>query len=209
MSTPNQSALPRPRLVVLAAGNGSNLQALWNAVDAGQLDAEIVLVVSHRTDAFALERAKNRGVATAVRTLAEEKAAGGSRASYDVWLTDTVRAANPDLVVCAGWMLIVGEPFLTVFAGRAINLHPALPGAFIGKDAIGQAFAAFQRGEVAETGVMVHEVVADLDAGAPIAVEHVPIARDDTVETLTSRMHAAEHRVLVRAVRIKLGQSTS
>ena len=197
-----------PRLVVLAAGNGSNLQAILDAIDAGQLRAQVVLVVSHRADVFALERARSCGIATAVQTLAAIKAQGGTRADLDAWLTATVAAAHPDLVVCAGWMLILGEPFLTAFHGRAINLHPALPGAFVGKDAIGQAWAAAQRGEVRETGAMVHEVIAELDAGAPIAVTKVAIAEGESLESLTARIHAAEHTLLVTAIRQKLGQST-
>ena len=193
------------RLVVLAAGHGSNLQAIFDAIDAGQLAAEVVLVVSHRADAHALIRAQTRGIATAVHTLAAMKAQGGTRGDFDAWLTETVARAQPDLVVCAGWMLILGEPFLTTFAGRAINLHPALPGAFIGKDAIGQAWEAAQRGEVSETGVMVHEVVADLDAGAPIAVRHVPIVPGEPIDALTARIHAVEHEVLVAAIAQKLG----
>ncbi len=197
------------RLVVLAAGHGSNLQAIFHAIAARQLIAEVVLVVSHRPDAHALERARALGVATAARTLADVRAEGGTRADFDVWLTATVAAAQPDLVVCAGWMLILGEPFLSTFAGRALNLHPALPGAFIGKDAIGQAWQAAQRGEIRETGVMVHEVVAELDAGAPVAVARVPVLAGEPQAALEARMHAAEHEVLIAAIRKKLGQSTS
>lgn len=199
---------PKPaRLVVLAAGQGSNLQAIFDAIDRGQLAVEIGLVVSHRTDARALDRARTRGVATAVNTLAAVKAAGGTRDDFDQWLTDTVRAAEPDLVVCAGWMLILGQVFLTAFAGRAINLHPALPGAFVGKDAIAQAWQAAQRGEVSETGVMVHDVIAELDAGAPIAVRRLAILPNESLEALTARVHAVEHEVLVHAIAAKLRQS--
>ncbi len=196
------------RLVVLAAGQGSNLQAIYDAIARAELAAEVVLVVSHRADAHALVRAQQHGSATAVNTLAAVKQAGGARQDFDHWLTQTVLAAKPDLVVCAGWMLILGSPFLETFAGRAINLHPALPGAFVGKDAIGQAWIAGERGDVWETGVMVHEVIAEMDAGAPIEVAHVPLIRGESMENLTLRIHAVEHRVLVTAIRKKLGQQT-
>ena len=192
------------RIVVLAAGNGSNLQAIFDAIARGALQAEVVLVVSHRLDAHALERARLRGVPTAAHTLAAVKAQGGTRDDFDRWLAETVAAAKPDLIVCAGWMLILGEQFLQPWGARTVNLHPALPGAFAGKDGIGDAWRAAQQGEITETGVMVHEVVAELDAGTPIAVERVPIDRGESLEALTERMHAAEHRVLVQAIALKL-----
>ena len=144
------------RLVVLAAGNGSNLQAIFDAIDARRLTATVALVVSHRPEAYALVRAQSRGVPTQCETLAAVRVRGGTRDDFDRWLAQTVERAKPDLVVCAGWMLLLGEPFLKQFGPRTINLHPALPGAFVGKDAIGQAWRAAQRGDIAETGVMVH-----------------------------------------------------
>jgi phosphoribosylglycinamide formyltransferase len=199
------------RIVVLAAGQGSNLQAIFDAIDTGTLEAEVVLVVSHRLDAYALERAATRGVRTAVQTLAAVKAQGGTRDDFDRWLAASVAAAKPDLIVCAGWMLILGAPFLQPWGARTVNLHPALPGAFAGKDGIGDAWRAAQEhyargGGETGTGVMVHEVVAELDAGTPVAVEHVGIRRGESLESLTERMHAAEHLVLVRAIRLKLAQ---
>ncbi len=192
------------RLVVLAAGQGSNLQAIFQAIDDGKLSVDVALVVSHRSDAYALVRAAVRGIATAVQTLTAIKAAGGSRDDFDRWLTATIAEVEPDLIVCAGWMLILGSDFLRAHGGRTINLHPALPGAFIGKDAILQAWQAAQRGEVNETGVMVHEVIAELDAGAPIAVRQVPILPGESLQSLTERIHAVEHDVLIDAIRLKL-----
>lgn len=203
------------RLVVLAAGNGSNLQAIFDAIDAGKLDAEVVLVVSHKPQAYAMIRAQLRGVPTACQTLAAVKAEGGTRDDFDRWLAGVVAKAAPDLVVCAGWMLILGAEFLTPLGDRTINLHPSLPGAFVGKDAIGDAwraaqvhYAQGQDGDVA-TGVMVHEVVAELDAGTPIAVERLSIASGESLDSLTARMHVAEHAVLVRAIGLRLAQLTT
>lgn len=201
---------PPARLVVLVAGNGSNLQAILDAIADARLAAEVVLVVSHRENAYALTRAARHGVATAVRTLAATLAAGGSREDYDAQLAALVATARPDLVVCAGWMLILGPRFLRPFGALTINLHPALPGTFVGKDAILRAWEAAQRGELATTGVMVHRVIADLDAGEPLAVEEVAIAPGETLEALTGRMHAAEHRVLIAAIARELaGESAA
>lgn len=189
------------RLVVLISGGGSNLQALIDAIAAGTLAAEIVLVVSNREDAFGLERARRAGIATLALPLKPWLAAGRSRADYDADVATRVAAAKPDLIVLAGWMHVLSRAFLDRFPKKVINLHPALPGAFPGIHAIERALAAYKRGEIAHTGVMVHHVIPEVDAGAALATVTVPINPDDTIETLSARLHAAEHRLLVDAVR--------
>lgn len=189
------------RLVVLISGNGSNLQALIDAIRMKVLDAEIVLVVSNRKDAFGLVRAEKAGIPTHYMPLKPYTAAGRTRADYDADLAQIVGEAAPDWVVLAGWMHILSSAFLDRFPYRVVNLHPALPGKFPGAHAIEEAFAAFQRGEIKQTGCMVHLVPDEaVDAGPVIGVAEVPIYRTDTLETLANRMHQAEHKLLVQSL---------
>ena len=188
------------RLAVLISGNGSNLQSLIDHIAGGDLEAEIALVVSNRPDAFGVERAKRAGIDVAVLPLDVVTARSGDRSAYDIELADLVAAKAPDLIVLAGWMLILGNGFLDRFPGRVINLHPAMPGAFPGTKAIERAHRAYQRGEIKRTGVMVHHVIPEVDAGPVVTMEPVPIYPDDTVDDLEERVHLVEHNLIVAAV---------
>ena len=188
------------RLAVLISGNGSNLQALIDNISSGDLDAEIAVVVSNRSDAYGLERATEAGIPVEVLPLAKVMDQAADRAAYDTELAGLVASYSPDLVVLAGWMLILGVNFLDRFPDRVLNLHPAMPGAFPGTNAIARAHAAFGRGEIKRTGVMVHRVVAEVDAGPVITMEPVPIYPDDTVADLEERVHFVEHNLIVAAV---------
>jgi phosphoribosylglycinamide formyltransferase-1 len=191
------------RIVVLASGNGSNFQAIVDAVavtDAAHtvLDASVVGIVCNRPDAFVLERASAAQVASVVLTRID----GESREGYDARLADVVEAMAPDIVVLAGWMRLLSMPFLARFPRRVINLHPALPGQFPGTRAIERALESAQRGEIDHTGVMVHYVPDEgVDDGPVIETASVVIHPDDTVETLSERVHAAERATLVDALR--------
>jgi formyltetrahydrofolate-dependent phosphoribosylglycinamide formyltransferase len=189
----------------MISGNGSNLQALIDHTTAGTLDAEITAVVSNRLDAYGLERARHAGIPTEVLSLSSFKQQGGSRTAYNSKLADLVAGYSPDLVILAGWMLILGDEFLRRFPGRVINLHPALPGAFPGTNAIARAHEAFHRGEIKHTGVMVHGVVPEVDAGSLIVSEPVPIFRGESVADLEERIHFVEHNLIVAAVDRLLG----
>lgn len=187
--------------VVLISGNGSNLQALIDAIRMKALDASIVCVVSNRKAAFGLARAEKAGVPTRYFPLKPYLDAGRTRAEYDGDLAALVAAYKPDWVVLAGWMHILCAAFIERFPYRVVNLHPALPGKFPGAHAIEEAFAAFQRGEIKQTGCMVHLVPDEaVDAGPVIGVAEVPIYRMDTLEMLTNRMHQAEHKLLVQSL---------
>lgn len=188
---PHQPGEPA-RLVVMISGNGSNLQAILEACPS--LHATVVCVVSNKASAYGLERARLAGVAG----IAKPRQAGQDRRAYDAELADLVDSYSPDWIVLAGWMRVLSREFLDRFPGRVINLHPALPGAFPGTDAIERAFAAYQRGEITQTGVMVHLVPDEgIDSGPVLGQEVVPILPTDSLETLTSRVHAVEHRLLV------------
>lgn len=189
------------KIAVLISGNGSNLQAMIDAIRDRILPAEIVVVVSNRSQAYGLQRAERAGIPTRVQTLKPYQDAGRSRNEYDADLAALLKEYRPDWVVLAGWMLLLSSDFLDRFPYRVINLHPALPGKFPGTHAIERAFAAYQAGEIKETGVMVHLVPDEqVDAGPVLEMATVPIYPSDTVETLETRMHQAEHQALVRAL---------
>jgi formyltetrahydrofolate-dependent phosphoribosylglycinamide formyltransferase len=189
------------RLVVLVSGSGTNLQAVLDACREGRVDATTELVVSNRREAFALERAARAGVATAYHPLRPYREDGRGREAYDADLAGIVARARPDWVVLAGWMHVLSPAFLDRFPGRVVNLHPALPGAFPGASAVADALAAHGRGEVGHTGVMVHLVPdAGVDDGPVLASRRVAIEADDTHETLSERIHAVEHELLVEVL---------
>lgn len=193
------------RLVVLASGSGSNLQALIDATVDGRLDATIEAVYVNRRSAYARERADNHGIVQDFVPLGpyrdrhlEPRAA---REAYDADLADRVAAHAPDAIVLAGWMHLFTDAFLGRFPNRVVNLHPALPGTFPGAQAIEDAWEASERAGLEETGVMVHLVPDEgVDDGPVLLSEAVPIRSDDTRDTLEERIHAVEHRLLVEAV---------
>jgi phosphoribosylglycinamide formyltransferase-1 len=186
------------RLVVLISGNGSNLQAILDACASGELNAQVVAVISNQADAFGLERARRANVPA----LAKPKPKEQDRRAYDAELAQWVASYQPDYVVLAGWMRILSSAFLDGFPDRVINLHPALPDAFPGTHAIERAFHAYQRGEIQHTGVMVHLVPDEgVDNGPVLAQEIVPIFPDDTIETLEAKIHQVEHRLLVHTLK--------
>ncbi|MCL4862818.1 MAG: phosphoribosylglycinamide formyltransferase [Caldilineaceae bacterium] len=190
------------RLAVLISGNGSNLQALIDAIRYRALDAEIVVVASNRKDAFGLQRATKAGIPTRYHPLKPYRDAGKDRQTYDADLARLLNEYRPDWVVLAGWMHILSDVFLRHFPYRVVNLHPALPGQFPGANAVAEALAAFQAGAIKKTGAMVHLVPdEEVDAGPVIASEEVPIYPHDTVETLANRIHQTEHGLLVQALR--------
>ena len=189
------------RLAVLISGNGSNLQALIDATHVGELEAKIVVVVSNRRDAYGLVRAKQANIPTLYFPLKIYLEAGHSREAYDADLAKMVLAYQPDLMILAGWMHVLSPAFLDCFPGRVLNLHPALPGQFAGTHAIQRAYEAFQRGEIEHTGVMVHWVIPEIDAGPVIATANVPIYTTDSLADLETRVHATEHGLLVEAIR--------
>ena len=186
-----------PKVIVLVSGGGSNLQALIDA----NLELQIVLVVSNRKAAFALERAKSAGIATLYAPLKPFTDAGRSRAEYDADLAQKINLLEPDLIVLAGWMHVFTHVFLKAVRMPVINLHPALPNQFPGAHAIEDAYSAWLEGKITQSGCMVHHVIPELDAGEPIATRVVPFQTGDTLETYAERLHAAENELIVIATR--------
>lgn len=175
-------------IAVLVSGQGTNLQAL---ITAG---LPVGRVVSDRRSALALERAAAAGIPTAVVRLKDFP----DRDAFDVALAEA--CAGADLVVHAGFMRIVGPRYLERFAGRCINVHPALLPAFPGLDAPAQAIAY----GVKVTGCTVHFVDRGVDTGPVILQEAVPVRPDDTAATLHARIRAVEWRLLPQAARLFL-----
>jgi phosphoribosylglycinamide formyltransferase 1 len=182
------------RLVVLASGNGSNLQAILDACADGRLPATVAAVVSDTAHARALDRADAAGI-PAVHI---GRRPGESRADYDARLADLVSGFDPHWVILAGWMRVLTMNFLGWFPGMVVNLHPALPGELPGTHAIERAFTEAQAGARTRSGVMVHLVPDEgVDDGPVLATEPVPVLADDTLESFEARIHATEHRLLV------------
>jgi phosphoribosylglycinamide formyltransferase-1 len=183
------------RVVILGSGKGSNAEAILRAEAEGRLGAaRVVAVFADRPDAGILRLAEARGVPARYVDPApfKTKLDGEGEARFIA----AVAAASPDLVVLAGFMRVLKAGFLGAFAGRIINLHPSLLPSFPGLDAIGQAW---RRG-VRLTGCTVHRVTLDVDGGPILDQEAVRIEETDTLESLTARVHDAEHRLLPRVI---------
>jgi formyltetrahydrofolate-dependent phosphoribosylglycinamide formyltransferase len=187
-----------PRLVVLISGNGSNLQAILDACESGELPASVVSVISNKANAYGLTRAQNAGI----EAIHFPKLELESRYDYDTRLAVYVSTCLPDYVILVGWMRILTSAFLNRFPNRVINLHPALPETFPGTHAIERAYEAYQHGEIQHTGVMVHLVPNEgVDDGPVLATQIVPIFADDTLESLETRVHKTEHELLIKTLK--------
>lgn len=181
------------RVVVLVSGGGTNLQSLIDTVHAPGGEVEIVLVVSSKGEVPALERAARAGIPTTVVGLA-----GREREERDRELAEVVAAAEPGLVVLAGWMSILTGTFLDRFPDRVINLHPSMLPAFPGMHAIEDALAWGVRW----TGVTVHFAEEVVDGGPAVLQEPVAVMYGDDPAALTARIREVEHRLVPEAVRL-------
>ena len=181
-----------PRLVVLISGNGSNLQAIIDAISCGSLHARIVSVISNQADAGGLERARRAGIPAQV--ISHE--AYPDRRDFDQALADTIATNNPDLIVLAGFMRILGPAFVQQFDGRILNIHPSLLPKFKGTHTHRRALEA---GET-EHGASVHVVTENLDDGPIIGQARVAVLPDDDEHTLAARVLEQEHKLYPRAI---------
>ena len=175
---------------VLVSGRGTNLQAL---IDDG---LEIAGVASNRPGVQALERARNAGLETAVFPLDDFAAREDRDRAMGLWLCEQ----GAEIVVCAGYMHLLTPPFLDLFPGRIVNVHPSLLPAFPGTTPIEDALAA----GVSETGVTVHFVDEGVDTGPVILQARIAVYEEDTADTLRERIHEIEHRLLPYGVRLFL-----
>ncbi|MFH9003899.1 phosphoribosylglycinamide formyltransferase [Streptomyces afghaniensis] len=183
------------RLVVLVSGSGTNLQALLDEIDAAgaqEYGAEIVAVGADREGIEGLARAERAGLPTFVRKVRDY----GSREEWDAALAEAVAAFEPDLVVSAGFMKIVGKEFLARFGGRFVNTHPALLPSFPGAHGVRDALAYGAR----VTGCTVHFVDDGVDTGPIIAQGVVEVRDEDDESALHERIKEVERRLLVEVV---------
>jgi phosphoribosylglycinamide formyltransferase-1 len=180
-------------IVVLASGNGTNLQAILDTLH-GREGIEVVGVGSDKPEARALERAREAGVETAVFPRDEYP----GRKERDAAMATWVEARGADLVALAGYMQLLSPAFVARFRNRIVNVHPALLPSFPGLDAIGQALAA----GVETTGVTVHFVDEGVDTGPPILQREVPVPADRDRERLEEAIHAVEHELYPEAIRM-------
>jgi phosphoribosylglycinamide formyltransferase len=147
---------------------------------------------------------------------------GKARDDYDVEIAKIVLKSKPDLIILAGWMHVLGNGFLDLVSGvedvedltqrkpiPVINLHPALPGAFDGVNGIERAYAAFQKGEITHSGVMVHRVIKEVDQGEPVIVKDVEIKKGEDIEAFEERVHKTEWEIIVQAAKKVLDESYS
>jgi phosphoribosylglycinamide formyltransferase len=200
-------SLDNKRILVLISGNGSNLQAILDAVQTKTITkGQVIGVISNRKNAYGLTRAQNFDIPTKVHNLKNYKDSGKTRIEYDIDLAKHCLEFNPNLIVLAGFMHVLSPEFLTQIPQGVpiINLHPALPGQFDGAHAIDRAFTAFQQGLIKETGIMVHYVISEVDRGEPILTKTIPIEEGDSLETLETRIHSHEHALIVKAVNLVL-----
>ncbi|MGN6575797.1 MAG: phosphoribosylglycinamide formyltransferase [Nocardioides sp.] len=194
MSTTSPSPAPRrpARLVVLVSGAGTNLQALIDACADPSYGAQVVAVGADRTGIEGLARAERAGIPTFVHSVKDH----ASRADWDVALTASCRAYDPDLVVLAGFMKLTGAAFLAEFGGRCVNTHPALSPSFPGMHGPADALAY----GVKVTGATLFVVDAGVDTGPIVEQVAVRVEDSDDVDTLHERIKVAERAMLVDTV---------
>ena len=191
--------LPDPmnrRLGVLISGRGSNLQALIDATRDGRLDATIAVVISNREDAAGLDRARRAGI----EALLVPHRGWPSRDDYDRALVRELKTRAVGIVCLAGYMRLVGAPFLEAYPDAILNIHPSLLPAFPGLDAQRQAIEHGAK----VSGVTVHFVTSELDGGPIVLQRVVPVLDADTSDTLAARILVEEHRAYPEAVQMVL-----
>jgi phosphoribosylglycinamide formyltransferase-1 len=181
------------RLVVLISGRGSNLQAVLDGAQRGELPVDICAVISNRPGAYGLERARQYGA----KALSLDHKAYPDRVSFETALRQLIDAHRPDLVVLAGFMRVLNADFVNHYRGRMLNIHPSLLPKFRGLHTHERAIAA---GE-AEHGASVHFVIPELDSGPVILQARVPVFPGDDPASLAARVLEQEHRIYPLAIR--------
>lgn len=195
-SNNNAAGQPRSRpltAVVLISGNGSNLQAIIDAIKNENLPLEIRAVISNQASAFGLQRAKNAGIHTEILNHKDFP----TRESFDQALQNLIDDFSPQLIILAGFMRILSSAFVKHYEGRMINIHPSLLPQFRGLNTHQRAIDA----KVSIHGATVHYVTPEVDDGPLIIQAQVPLSPHDTAKTLMARVLAAEHRIYPIAIR--------
>jgi phosphoribosylglycinamide formyltransferase-1 len=175
------------QLVILISGSGSNLQAIIDAIENGQLNARIAAVISNRPDAYGLERARQHGI----EAIGLDHHQFPQRADFDRKLVETIAPFQPDIIVLAGYMRILSAEFIDHYSPRMLNIHPSLLPRHQGLNTHQRALDARDR----EHGVSIHVVTPELDAGPVILQARFPIEPGDDAATLQQKGHALEHQM--------------
>lgn len=186
----------RAVIAVLVSGSGSNLQAIIDASERGEIPCRVGVVLSNKADAYGLIRARNHGIPTEV----VDHRSFESREAFDARLVEIIRASGAELVCLAGFMRVVTPVFLRAFPHRILNIHPALLPSFPGTHGPGQAV----RYGVRFSGCTVHFLDEGVDTGPVIVQAVVPVHEDDTEESLAARILKEEHRIYPMAIRLFL-----
>jgi phosphoribosylglycinamide formyltransferase 1 len=186
------------RVAILISGRGSNMAALIQAAGTADFPAEIAVVISNRSDAGGLEKARGSGVATFT---IESKPFGKDRAAFEAVLQSALDQHGIDLICLAGFMRLFTAEFVQRWYGRMLNIHPSLLPSFPGLDPQGQAL----RAGVKFSGATVHFVIPETDAGPIVMQGAVAVRDDDTPDTLAARILAIEHRIYPAALRLVAG----
>ncbi|KAK6464481.1 phosphoribosylglycinamide formyltransferase [Scheffersomyces coipomensis] len=217
-------------ITVLISGSGTNLQALIDAEKSHLLKGTITQVISSNESAFGITRAQNAHIKLIKSHTLKSYYKGipkdqteqrqAKREQFNLDLANLLIYGNingtksndddykkPDLIVCAGWMLILSPTVLIPLEKEGItiiNLHPALPGAFEGTHAIDRAWKAGQDGEISKGGVMIHRVITEVDKGDPVLVKEIDLIKSDTLEQYEDKVHKVEHVAIVEGTNIIL-----
>lgn len=181
----------KPRAAVLISGGGTNLQAFIDATSSGELNLELVVVVSSNPDAYGLQRARRARIPPEVVAAADH----AGREAYDAALASALDSYQPDLLILAGFMRILTPSFVARRRGRILNIHPSLLPKYPGLDTHRRALEAGDTWH----GCTVHFVTEELDAGPPILQGRVPVLPGDTPETLAARVLRVEHAIYPEA----------
>jgi phosphoribosylglycinamide formyltransferase-1 len=181
------------RLAVLISGNGSNLQAIIDAIDDG-LPAEICVVLSNKADAYGLKRAEQADISTEVLSPKDF----ADRDAYDQALITRLQEYRPNLIILAGFMWILGPAFVQAFKHRILNIHPSLLPKYPGTNTHERVLAAGEKTH----GATVHLVTEVLDEGPIIAQESVSVSPDDTAHSLQHKVHALEHNIYPEVIKL-------
>ncbi|WP_198407760.1 phosphoribosylglycinamide formyltransferase [Thermotoga profunda] len=184
---------------ILASGNGTNLQTIIDKSEKKELPVRVVVVISDKPDAYALQRASKHSIPTFVvkpRDFAD-------KVSYEQKMIDILKSHDVELVVLAGFMKILSPHFIGAFRNRIINIHPSLIPAFCGKDFYGmKVHQAVIDSGVKITGATVHFVDENVDAGPIIIQKAIEVKDNDTAETVALKVHQIEHQILPEAIRL-------